>query len=136
MSGVQIVLDLLLDNAALLELVDEGQIMAGDLPIGTALPAISVTLISGVDLNELDPDPNTTRFVTDRVQVTILAANYPQKSSILTAVRRAVADKAPTISGLTGISVHLDGTGPDFADDETNIRFATQDFRVKYNEER
>lgn len=135
MNGVAVILQLLHEDAALLGLVPSARIMAGDLPINAVLPAISVKQISSVDTNL--PSPGATRFVTDRVQVTVLAEDYPGKAVVLAAARRAAADQLyPAVPCLTGVTVYTDGAGPDLYSEETGIHFGTQDFRVRYNQER
>lgn len=134
MNGVAAIRQLLASNAALTALVPSNRIGAGVLPQGTTLPALSVTLVSSVDRNI--PQPGANRRVTDRVQVTVLAANYPQQRQILAAVKKAAADTMPTVSGITDVVAHTDSTGPDFMDEKATIYMGSQDFRVSYNEVR
>ena len=115
-------------------LVPPGRIAAGMLPQGTDLPAISLMSVSSVDRNI--PAPGPKRRVTERVQVTVLAATYRQVKAILAAVRKAAADQMPTIDGLFDVTVHTDSAGPDFLDEETGIHMQTQDLRVSFNEAR
>jgi hypothetical protein len=115
-------------------LVPEARIAAGMLPQGTDLPAISLMSVSSVDRNISAPGPK--RRVTERVQVTVLAATYRQVKAILAAVRRAAADQMPTIDGLFDLTVHTDTAGPDFLDEETGIHMQSQDLRVSFNEAR
>lgn len=137
MSGVAIILALLNANSDLLAKVPAARIMGDDLPIGIALPAMSVTLISSVDTPELAPASGGKRYVRDRVQVTVFAATAPERYAAIQAVRKACADQLyPTISPWTGITVHTESQGPDFTSDDGNIRIGTQDFRVRYNEDR
>lgn len=134
MNGVIAVRTLLVTDTGMTALVPEARIAAGMLPQGTDLPAISLMSVSSVDRNISAPGPK--RRVTERVQVTVLAATYRQVKAILAAVRRAAADQMPTIDGLFDVTVHTDTAGPDFLDEETGIHMQTQDFRVSFNEAR
>jgi hypothetical protein len=134
MNGVIAVRTLLVGDTGVTALVSEARIAAGMLPQGTVLPAISLMSVSSVDRNI--PAPGPTRRVTERVQMTLLAASYPQVKAILAAVRKAAADQRPTIDGLYDVTVHTDTVGPDFLDEETGIHMQSQDLRVSFNEAR
>lgn len=134
MNGVIAVRTLLVTDTGMTALVPEARIAAGMLPQGTNLPAISLMSVSSVDRNISAPGPK--RRVTERVQVTVLAATYRQVKAILAAVRRAAADQMPTIDGLFDVTVHTDTAGPDFLDEETGIHMQSQDLRVSFNEAR
>ena len=134
MSGVIVVRSLLAGETRVTALVPPARIAAGMLPQGTDLPAISLMSVSSVDRNISAPGPK--RRVTERVQVTVLAATYRQVKAILAAVRRATADQMPTIDGLFDVTVHTDTAGPDFLDEETGIHMQSQDLRVSFNEAR
>lgn len=134
MNGVIAVRTLLAGETKVTALVPEARIAAGMLPQGTDLPAISLMSVSSVDRNIAAPGPK--RRVTERVQVTVLAASYPQVKAILAAVRKATADQMPTIDGLFDVTVHTDTAGPDFLDEETGIHMQSQDLRVSFSEAR
>lgn len=134
MNGVIAVRTLLVTDTGMTALVPEARIAAGMLPQGTNLPAISLMSVSSADRNILSP--SLKRRVTERVQVTVLAATYRQVKAILTAVRKAAADQMPTIDGLFDVTVHTDTAGPDFLDKETGIHMQSQDLRVSFNEAR
>ena len=134
MNGVIAVRSLLVADTGVTALVPVARIAAGMLPQGTDLPAISLMSVSSVDRNISAPGPK--RRVTERVQVTVLAATYRQVKAILAAVRRAAADQMPTIDGLFDLTVHTDTAGPDFLDEETGIHMQSQDLRVSFNEAR
>ena len=134
MNGVIAVRTLLVTDTGMTALVPEARIAAGMLPQGTDLPAISLMSVSSVDRNISAPGPK--RRVTERVQVTVLAATYRQVKAILAAVRKAAADQMPIIDGLFDVTVHTDSAGPDFLDEETGIHMQTQDLRVSFNEAR
>ena len=134
MNGVIAVRTLLVTDTGMTALVPEARIAAGMLPQGTNLPAISLMSVSSADRNILAP--SLKRRVTERVQVTVLAATYRQVKAILAAVRKAAADQMPTIDGLFDVTVHTDTAGPDFLDEETGIHMQSQDLRVSFNEAR
>ena len=135
MSGVKAIVSLLTGNGALTAVVPAVRIMAGVLPQGTALPHCSIMRVSATDLNI--PTPATKRQVRELVQVTVLASTYPEQQQVLALVKKAAADQLyPTVSGMSGVTVHTAGTGPDFMDDAASIYIGTQDFTVIYSEER
>ena len=134
MNGVIAVRSLLVADTGVTVLVPAVRIVAGMLPQGTLLPAISLMSVSSTDRNIAAPGPK--RRVTERVQVTVLAASYPAAKAIIRAVRAAAADRMLAIEGLTDVTVHTDSAGPDFLDEETGIHMQTQDFRVSFNEAR
>ena len=134
MNGVIAVRSLLVADTGVTSLVPVVRIAAGMLAQGTDLPAISLMSVSSVDRNI--PAPGPKRRVTERVQVTVLAATYRQVKAILAAVRKAAADQMPIIDGLFDVTVHTDSAGPDFLDEETGIHMQTQDLRVSFNEAR
>ena len=134
MNGVAAIRSVLVANATLTALVPATRISSGVLPQGTALPAISITSVSSVDRNI--PNPGSYRHVMERVQVTVLASTYPTQKSIMLAVKKAAADKMPTVTGISNVTVHTDSQGPDFMNDEASIYLGSQDFRVTFNETR
>ena len=134
MNGVAAVRQVLIADAALIALVPATRIAAGVLPLDTALPAISVTSIGSNDRNL--PTPGAYRHVSERVQVTVMAATYPSQKAILKAVRHAAADQFPTVSDISAVTIHTETTGPDFMDEAASIYLGSQDFRVTFSETR
>lgn len=132
MDGVAVIWSLLTGNAALTALVPASRIAAGVAPQGIELPAISVTFVSGVDRNI--PSPVSQRHVSERVQVTVHAKNYPSQKAVLRAVKKAAADKMPTVAGITAVTVHTEGAGPDFMNEEASIYQGSHDFTIRFNE--
>lgn len=130
MNGVAAVLQLLAADVAVTALVPATRIMAGVLPQETILPAIAITPVSSVDMQFIPADAE--RFTTDRVQVTVMAANYPSLQAILRAAKRAGDAKTPTVSGISNVIVRTDGQGPFFMNEAASIHLQTQDFRVSY----
>jgi hypothetical protein len=114
-------------------LVPSARTFLGPAPLGTALPFIMLSSISKVDLNI--PAPGVTRSVSERVQVTVVARNYPEQKAILRAARRAAADKLnPAVPDISGVTIHTDGAGPDFYDEDYAGWRGSQDLRVRYLE--
>jgi cellulose synthase/poly-beta-1,6-N-acetylglucosamine synthase-like glycosyltransferase len=138
-DGVFAVRTVLIADASVLSLVPDvagkSRIIAGPAPVGTILPFIMLESISKVDRNI--PAPGDRRFVTERVQVTVVAENYPKQKQVLRAVRKAAADRInPAITGISAVTIHTDSAGPDFHDDDYAGWRGSQDFRVRFLEER
>ena len=133
-DGVQALRTALVADGTLTALVPVTRIAAGPLPRDTALPAIALESISKVDRNILNP--GTHRFVRERVQARVLASTYPSLKQVMTALRGAAADTFPTVSGLINVTIHTDGAGPDFMNEDSSIHMGEQDFITTYSETR
>lgn len=135
MNGVAALRSVLTADAAMLLLVPSERIVAGDLTMDTALPAVTVQSISAVDMNI--PSPAAERFVRERVQATVHATSYEQQKEVLAAVKKAAADVLyPVVEGITGVTIHTDGQGPDFFSEDASVYLGSMDFMIKYSEER
>lgn len=133
MDGVAAVRSVLVADAALTALVLADNIAAGPLPLAGTLPRLMLESISAVDRNL--PSPGATRHVRERVQVTIMARNYPEQKAILRAVRRAAADQVnPEVPGIDNVTIHTEPRGPDFMIEDPAIWCGTQDFITTYTE--
>ena len=132
MSGVAIIRTLLAANSAVIAAVPSTKIMAGVIPLGTVLPAISIAHISGTTRNTIAMNDAKT-FCTDRVQVTVLAKTYPQQKALLALVQAACPNTRGTVGGIACDSVLDDVCGPDIFDADATIYFQSQDFIVKFN---
>lgn len=130
-DGVKIVRALLAGATNVTALVPATRITAGPLPQDTALPAISVTSVSSVDLNTVAAGAK--RRIKELVQVTVLAAKYPSQKQVQTAVRTACSHKFPDVSGASEIVVLSQGAGPDFMSDAADIYQGSNDFSVGFN---
>lgn len=131
MSGVGIVRTLLAANAGLTAVVAAAKIMAGELPLKTAVPAIGITRISGVPYRLLKMGTSGNLW-TERVQVTVEAASYPQVQSILALVRAALPATRGTVGSFSCDSIAPDIEGPDMFDADTGIHSGSQDFIVRH----
>lgn len=135
MDGVAAVRSVLLADAAMMGLVPAASLVAGMLPLGFALNAVSIQSVSKVDRNI--PAPGAARHVRERVQVTVHARNYPQQKELLRAVRHAAADRInPVVVGISAVTIHTDSAGADFVSEDAAIWMGTQDFLVTYTEQR
>lgn len=134
MNGVAVIRQLLTAYDPLTALVPVERISAGILPQGIELPAISIMSVSATDRNI--PNPGARRQVTERVQVTVMSADYPALKAAIAQVKKAGADRMPIAAGLAAVTVHTDGMGPDFMNEEASIYMQPIDFRVTYSEER
>lgn len=131
MSGIIIIRALLAANSALIAQVPASRIMAGVIPLGTTLPAISLAQISGV-VHETVSMLETKRFCTDRVQITVMAKTYPLQKQILALVQTACQNTRGTVNGVYCDSVIPDTTGPDIFDADQTLYFQSQDYKVTY----
>jgi hypothetical protein len=133
MSGVAIVVQLLLGNAALAQLVPAAQIVGDEITVGAPLPSISAQSVSSVARSPITP--GASRHITERVQVTVHAASRPQATAIVKLLRRAGDGKMPVVADMSDIVVQLAGVGPDFTDAVSGARIQSQDFMVSFNEQ-
>lgn len=134
MNGVAAIWQQLSAHAGLTALVPASRISAGVLPQGTVLPAISIMSVSAVDRNI--PSPGAVRHVAERVQVTVMDKTYPSLKAVMAQVKKAGADQMPTVAGISIVTVHTDGIGPDFMNEEASIYMQPIDFKVTYLETR
>ncbi|MGH6746590.1 tail completion protein gp17 [Novosphingobium sp.] len=135
MDGVAALVKVLTTDAALVLLVPEERISPGPSPLGFALPWIALESVSVNDRNI--PAPGVQRHVRERVQVTVMARDYPQRTAVMRAVRRAAADRLDVeVEGIEAVTIHTDSAGPDFMIEDASIWCRTQDFLVTYLETR
>lgn len=130
MTGADIVGSLLRSDTALLALVPEGRIKAKRLPLGIALPALLVRVVSVVDRQPLTQGEFVRR--TDRIAVTVRAASGADQDMIITLVRAICAGRTGAIGGATAVSVRTAGLGPDL-DGPGDSFEQTQDLRVSFD---
>ena len=132
MSGLIIARNLLVNRSALTALVPALRIISGVVPQGTALPVISLMDISSTDRDTL----TRAAFikVTDRVQITVMAATYPAVKQVMAEVRKACRNLTGTVGNFAGITCRLDGKGPDFNEPDAGFCMQSQDTLVTFNE--
>lgn len=131
MSGTAIVRYLLAADATLIATVPAARIQSGTLPLDTALPAISVTQISGQQHNNVAM-ASASFIVTHRVQVTVMAKTYPQVKSILALVRAALPHTRATVNGFNCQKIIPDTEGPDLYDQQGLMHSQSQDYMVGF----
>lgn len=130
MSGVSVIRYLLSNNSPLVAVVPSSRIMAGLMPLDIALPAIGISQVSGVYREEISAQ---SEYCSERIQVTVKAANYPQQKQIMVLIRAAITRTRGTINGVNVDCILRDSNGPDFRDDDAVIYMQAQDYFVKYN---
>lgn len=131
MSGIIVIRALLAANSALTAQVSARRIMAGVIPQGMALPAISLAQISGVVHNTVSMREAKT-LQTDRIQVTVMAKTYTQQKAILALVQAACVNTHGPVHGIACDSVIPDTIGPDIFDAEQDLYFQSQDYKVTF----
>jgi hypothetical protein len=132
MSGVAIARALLAANANLLAVVPATRIMAGILPINTALPCISILQISATPRVTVKVDEGD-KLITERVQVTVEASTYPQQKQIMELVRDAMPLSRGTVNGFACDSVVPDSEGPDIFDPDLPAYIQSMDFMIVFS---
>ena len=130
MEGIKVIRYLLANNSPLIAVVAASKITAGVLPYGTSLPAIQLTHISTVWDSEISAQ---SEYGTSRVQVTVLADDYPQQYQVMDLVLDAITRTRGTINGVNVDCIIRDSGGQDFSDNDAGIFMQTQDYFVKYN---
>lgn len=130
MSGVAVIRYKLANDAALTAVVTASKIMAGVVPLNTALPAISIRQISGNELATIRRSGN--ELVTERVQVSVLAPTYPQQKTILGLIKSALPSVRATVNGFAVDSIEQGLTGPDLYDEEPVTYEQSIDYIVRY----
>lgn len=130
MSGVAIVNALLSADSGVTALVPAARIFSGAVALPTQLPVVSVHMVDNVEAP--DVQMSGSRFITERVQVTIYAASYSPKMPFLRAARDACVGQRGSVAGhnLDGITPEV--TGPDLDDPVAGIFEQSIDLLVKW----
>lgn len=141
MSGVAVIRYLLANNAPVVAVIPAAQIMAGDLPLGTPLPAISVTQVSSMPAR-LIRNSESIKQHTDRVQTSVqfkglqgspAGTGYPGLKAAMQLVLAACPGQRGVINGVTVDSITADIEGPDMYDAVDAVHASSRDFIVKYS---
>lgn len=130
MSGVAIIGELLRGHAPLLALVPAERIRAGMLPDKVTMPTLLVRHIGGTERQTLVREEIVR--TTERVAVTVRAANYREQRAVIAHARTACAGFVGDIAGLERVSVLNAGTGPDVIGPAGSFE-GTIDFRVSFD---
>ncbi len=142
MSGVRVLRYLLANNAGVLAVIPAARIMTGDLPVNAVMPAISVTQISSVPYNTMNPNESP-KLHTDRVQVSALfkgqegtpaGTGYPGIKAMMKLVLAACPNQYGTINGIAVDSIVPDIEGPELSDVVTALYSQSRDFIVRWSE--
>lgn len=134
MSGAAAVNYLLSNSANLIAAVPAARILtAATLPLGTSLPAITISSISDSERLDVAMPNSTKKFRTERVQVLVHAADSAQLASILALVRHALPNTRGTVNGVALDSILPELVGPDLSQPEASIYERARDFIVKWH---
>lgn len=131
-SDVHVARYLMANDAGLLVAVPAARIMAGPLPEGIALPAISIQHLSTLRKNYVAEQ--AVQWCTSRVQITVAASDYPTQQTVMHLVRAAMPRSRGNVDGVDVDAILSDIEGPEFRDDEAGIYFGTLDYVITYNE--
>lgn len=113
MSGVVIIRSLLAANTALTAVIPAANIMAGDLPLNTVLPGISLSQVSSMPFNLLKTN-EANKLHTDRVQVSVIfkspqgspsGTGWPGVKAALKLVLVACPSQRGTVNGIVVDSI-------------------------------
>jgi hypothetical protein len=131
MSGASIIGNLLREDDGVGTLVADDSIKAGRLPDNAPLPALLIRTISSVE----QPMLVRTGYVrmTDRIAVTIRAADYRCKETLRKLVLACCAGVTGDVPGFDNVVIDNAGLGPDL-NGPSNTFEQTQDFKVSYDE--
>lgn len=134
MSAVAIMRALLTTWAPLTTLIPASRIIAGTLPVGTVLPAVSIMEVGGDELGTVArAGPTTTNRM--RVQVTAVAKSYATQKAVMAATKLGAGVHGGTVAGFRVKAVEPAGTGPDLNDlDDDGIYEQSRDFIVTFVE--
>lgn len=137
MSGVAVIRTLLAGSANLTAVVPATRIKAGDLPLNTALPAISVLQVSDVIHNGIKTN-DTNKMHTTRVQVTVYvkdddtSSGYTKIQTIMPLILAACPSQRATVASTAVDSISPQGEGPDLSIPDFQIMTRSMDFMVRY----
>lgn len=134
MSGVAIMRSLLAADVDLTTVVPAARIFAGEVPLGTVLPAIGIEEIS---MNEIATVARAGQSVTNmsRVQVTVSAKTYADQKRVLNLARLGPGTHRGDRVGYRVKSVIPSTVGPDMRDTgDASIYQQSRDFMVTFAE--
>ena len=138
MSGVRVIRYLLANHAPLTAVIPATRIMAGNLPLNTALPAISVTQVDSVPYNTIRTNESN-KLHTDRVQVTAYyndptgtpyGTGYPGLKAAMVLILAACPSQYGTVNNIKVHSIQPQSEGPDFQEDK--VHSSSRDFIVRW----
>lgn len=140
MSGVAIAWYLLKTNGPVIAVIPAAKIKAGDLPMDSVLPAMSITQVSSTPRLTVAMT-EAPRLHTDRIQVSWLfksseaspaGTGYPGIRAMDALVLAALPNTSGTVNGFAVDSILPDDGGPDLSDIAPGINQGSRDFIIKY----
>lgn len=131
MSAVVALRAVLVEQAAITDLVPTKRIYVGVLPMGTVLPAIALTSISATPRNTASMQ-EARRLHRERVQITVYAKTYPRLDQIMLALAQSVKNQRMDIAGISVQSIVPAGVGPDFEGVDPVMFIRSADYVVSY----
>lgn len=140
MSGVSVIRYLLANNAPVVAVIPATRVIAGPVPLGTVLPALTITLIDSVPLNYVRTN-EANKLHMDRVQVSALfygakastpGTGYLGVYQMMKLVLAACPSQRGTVNGFAVDSIRPDLLGPDLHDQETDLYSSSRDFFVRW----
>lgn len=132
MSAEKIIRTLLVANTAVTTLVSD-RIYPGELPQGTALPAIGLTHITTVEAPTIDASAPY-MLVQTRIECVALAKDYATVKTLITAMRAACNYAHGTVAGFEVASVQRSMVGADMRDSALSVFGQSIDFMVTWRE--
>lgn len=130
MTGTEIVIALILDDAAILNKVPVEQIKAGRLADDAPLDTLLVRTISVDDRKPLHVVGKVRR--TDRVRVSVRAVSYQRQIDLIKAIRACLRGRTGNIGGGENVAITPAGVGPDL-DGPGNSFEQSAEFRVSFD---
>ncbi len=140
MSGVFAIREKLAAYAPLIAIVPAARIKCGELPLNTAVPAISVMQVSSMPRHTVRLSGSKVMH-TDLVQVTVLVAGqqtaaagtgYLGLRAVLKLVLAACSHQRAIINTVSVDSILPDIEGPDFPMQDPALLSGSRDFVVKW----
>lgn len=133
MSGVAILRELLADHPPVTSIASASRVVAGILPEGAALPALSVHEVGNSEEPTIARNmPN--RMIRERVQVTALSKDWAEMKRLLRAAALGPGVKTGFVKGYKVCSVLPVGTGPEIPPGTSGIYEQSRDFVVTFLE--
>lgn len=134
MSGTAIIRALLAAHPPVRDLIpDERRIVAGILPQGSAVPALSVHTVDADELPTLARNLSV-KTIRERVQVTALAVDYVVMKRLLKAAALGPGVHTGVVLGIRVKSILPAGVGPEIPPGDDRINEQSRDFMVTYTE--
>lgn len=133
MSAVAIIRALMVAHTPVTVLVPAARVFAGPAPQGVAMPAITLTEVSGAEQDTVSRD-RPKSLMRNRVQVTILANSYAQMKTLMLATKLGAGTHTGMIGAYQVNSVVPAGIGPEIPTEDSGIYEQSRDFMVTFQE--